>query len=261
MGFFDDDIQDLIYRALFLSQFTSGTDSSKAASPSKGDCYSATDTNKVYFCFSDGAWTELAGAAVHLSQVSSGNDSSKAASPAKGDIYYASDTGRIYFCFVASAWVTVKPKIATGNDGSKDATPSVGDQYYATDTEKNYECYSAGTWAEVGAMQLPSTQPLAAATTNLNTYTDVVDVTGKGSLHAIKCVAPAAGSLLKITIDGTLIQTNIAVSNGTFYMDDFEVMQTTPFDLDWEFNASLLIEHHSVNAGSDTTTTVRYSLM
>jgi len=36
-----------------------GRDADKSASPDAGDLYIATDTNKVYACFSSGTWTEL----------------------------------------------------------------------------------------------------------------------------------------------------------------------------------------------------------
>jgi len=57
----DDD--HIIYRHLSLardsSKVSSGLDANKPASPSQGDIYWATDTKKLYYCYSDGNWTEV----------------------------------------------------------------------------------------------------------------------------------------------------------------------------------------------------------
>jgi len=42
----------------YPADITRGTDASKSASPSVGDIHIATDTQKLYICFTDGTWTD-----------------------------------------------------------------------------------------------------------------------------------------------------------------------------------------------------------
>jgi len=46
-----------------IRNIKSGLDAAKEASPSVGDAYVATDTDKFYICFSAGVWTEVSGGA------------------------------------------------------------------------------------------------------------------------------------------------------------------------------------------------------
>lgn len=77
--------------------FNAGVDASKAASPSTNDVYIATDTKRVYVCYSSGTWTAI--------QVQAGLDASKNASPLAGEIYYATDTRITYRCATAGTWI------------------------------------------------------------------------------------------------------------------------------------------------------------
>lgn len=81
----------------YPGSMSAGADASKAASPSTNDIYVATDTKRVYVCFSTGTWTPLG--------VQSGTDAAKPASPLAGDIYYATDTRRLYRCATAGTWI------------------------------------------------------------------------------------------------------------------------------------------------------------
>lgn len=116
--------------------FTAGLDAAKAASPSTNDVYIATDTKRLYVCFSSGTWSVVS----HTTGV----DASKAASPVAGDVYVATDTKRVYVCFVAGTWVQIG--LQSGLDSAKNASPLAGEIYYATDTRRLYRCATAGTW-------------------------------------------------------------------------------------------------------------------
>lgn len=49
-GFFPDNAVRNLQREI---------DANKSASPVEGDVFIATDTSKVYVCFSDGSWTQI----------------------------------------------------------------------------------------------------------------------------------------------------------------------------------------------------------
>lgn len=78
--------------------FRKGTEAQKPASPSIGDWYWATDTDKLYKCLSAGVWTEF------KAGVANGNDASKPASCAVGDMYLATDKQILYICYSTNVW-------------------------------------------------------------------------------------------------------------------------------------------------------------
>lgn len=104
--------------------FNAGLDASKGASPSTNDVYIATDTKRVYVCFSSGTWT--------AAQLQSGADASKNASPLAGELYVATDTGKIYICKSAGTWVNQVVGIFNGLKGADIASASSIDLGAAT---------------------------------------------------------------------------------------------------------------------------------
>lgn len=104
--------------------FTAGLDASKSASPSTNDVYIATDTKRVYACFSSGSWTSI--------QLQGGADASKNASPLAGEMYVATDTGKIYICKSAGTWVNQIVAVFNGIKGSDIASASSIDLGAAT---------------------------------------------------------------------------------------------------------------------------------
>jgi hypothetical protein len=85
-----------------IPNLRSGMDANKPASPIAGDVYIATDTGKVYYCFSIGEWSHL----LSIFNLQAGLDANRPESPLAGDIYLAIDTGKAYFCFSAGLWST-----------------------------------------------------------------------------------------------------------------------------------------------------------
>lgn len=77
-----------------------GLDASKSASPSKGDIYIATDTDKVYVCYTAGTWSSVG----YSGDISYGVDADKSVSPSQGDIYIATDVKKTYYCYTAGTW-------------------------------------------------------------------------------------------------------------------------------------------------------------
>lgn len=59
MGDLPDFYMQTVSEAVEASSVKHGADSAKAASPTGGDIYYATDTKVLYFCASDGAWTGI----------------------------------------------------------------------------------------------------------------------------------------------------------------------------------------------------------
>lgn len=80
----------------YTASINVGVDASKAASPSTGDLYLATDTKILYRCYAAGTWTK--------EPLASGTDAAKPASPAVGDVYLATDTQKLYRCYTAGTW-------------------------------------------------------------------------------------------------------------------------------------------------------------
>lgn len=92
------------------TSITSGLDANKPTIPAIGDMYGATDTNKLYVCFTAGTWTKVS----YLADASSGLDADKSASPAVGDTYFTTDLLTQLVCFATGVWTNTTKRIKTG---------------------------------------------------------------------------------------------------------------------------------------------------
>ena len=105
----------------YAGSINRGADASKAAIPTNGDIYVATDTNLFYVCFTTGTWTNI-----NTDTFSSGTNAAKSATPDVGDFYMAVDTGAIYYCAVDDAWVEFTGGANTGNGTFVDGDLTAG---------------------------------------------------------------------------------------------------------------------------------------
>lgn len=105
------------------TSITSGLDADKPAIPAIGDMYGATDTQKLYVCFTAGTWTKVS----YLANSSSGTLANLPASPQVGDTYFVTDLNIQAACFTAGVWTNTTKRIKTGVF-TRDMTAASGNQ-------------------------------------------------------------------------------------------------------------------------------------
>lgn len=102
---------------------TSGLDADKPTTPAVGDMYGATDTRKVYMCFTAGTWNNIS----YLANSGSGTLAELPASPGVGDTFYLTGAMRQLVCFSAGVWTNITKRVKTGSF-SRDLTLASGNQ-------------------------------------------------------------------------------------------------------------------------------------